>query len=67
MQVAFASFAVLFVLACVAYVIGHQLGFSSFDPAKYEFLRGVLPTAYVVVILTADVIAASIAASVFKK
>ena len=67
MQAAVASFAVLFVLACVAYVIGHQLGFSGFDPARHEFLRGVLPIAYLVPVLAAGVIAASIAASVFKK
>ncbi len=67
MQAAFASFAVLIVLASIVFVIGHLLGLSSFDPFRYQYLRGVLPTAYVVVILAAGVIAASITASVFKK
>lgn len=67
MQSGFVSFAALIVLACVVFVIGHLLGLSSFDPVRHEFLRGVLPTAYVVVILVAGVIAASIVASVFKK
>ena len=67
MQAAFALFAVLFVLACIVFVIGHQLGLSGFDPVKYQVLRGVLPIAYLVPILAAGLIAASIAASLFKK
>ena len=67
MQFALGSIAVLFVLACVVYVIGHQLGAASFDPARYTVLRGVLPLAYVVAALTVAVIVASIVATVFKK
>ena len=67
MQAAFISFAVLFVLACIVFVIGHLSGLSGFDPARYQVLRGVLPVAYVVVVLAAGTIAASIAASIFKK
>ena len=67
MQAAFVSVAVLFVLACIVSVIGHQLGLSTFDPARYEFLRGVLPTAYVVVLFMFGAIGVAIVAAVFKK
>ena len=67
MQVAFASFVVLFVLGCIVAAIGHSLGLSPFDPYKYQVLRGLLPVAYVVSVLTAGAIAAGIVASIYKK
>ena len=65
MQAAFASFVVLFILGCIGLVVAHLSGV--IDPTKYEFMRGVLPIAYLVPILAAGLIASSIAASVFKK
>ncbi len=65
MPAAFASWAVLFILGCIGLVVAHLS--SAVDPVRYEFLRGVLPMAYVVAILATGVIAASAAASLFKK
>ena len=67
MQAAFILAALLTVLGSIVFVIGHLSGLSSFDPARYDYLRGVLPTAYVIVILAAGAIVSSIAASVFKE
>ena len=41
-------FVFLFVLACWVFVIGHQLGWSAFDPARYAVLNGTLAIAYTV-------------------
>ena len=67
LQTAFASFAVLFVLACIGLVAAHQLAPGLINPDQYEFYGAFLATAYVGSILAAGLIAASIAASVFKK
>lgn len=67
LQTAFASFTVLFVLACLGLVVTHLSAPDLINSDRYEFFGGVLATAYVVSILTAGLITASIAASVFKK
>lgn len=40
-------FFLMLVLGCWVYVIGHQLGFDSFNPHRYAVLEIVLPIAYV--------------------
>ncbi len=67
MQAAFISVAAMVVLACMVFVIGHQLSLDSFDPDRYEVLRGVLPLAYVVAALAVGVVVVGIVAAVFKK
>lgn len=59
--------AVMFVLACWVYVIGHQLGLSGFDPVRYTILRGVLPLAYTVAGLSVCVLGLFIVGMVAKK
>lgn len=65
MQSAFIFAAVLFVLGSIGLVVAHLSGVV--DPTKYEFMRGVLPVAYVVSILTAGAIAAGATEALFKK
>ena len=38
MQTGLAVFALLFVVACWIFVVGHQLGLSAFDPKRYPIM-----------------------------
>ena len=42
------TFLLFFVVACWIFVIGHQLGFSGFNPNRYAVLGGTLAIAYTV-------------------
>ncbi len=68
MRTAVVSFGfVMFVLACWVSIIGHQLGISSFDPVRYEILRGLLPLAYTVAAISLGVLGVIITGMVINK
>ena len=68
MQTGIAVFALLFVVACWVFVIGHQLGLSAFDPDRIPVMEaGSLAIAYTTVGLSICAVAAIFVAVVYKK
>ena len=68
MQTGIAVFALLFVVACWIFVIGHQLGLGAFDPDRIPVLEvGSLAIAYTTVGLSICAVAGIIAVLVYKK
>ena len=68
MQTGLAVFALLFVVACWIFVIGHQLGLSAFDPKRYPVMdAGSLAIAYTTAGLSLCALAALFVAVVYKK
>ncbi len=68
MQTGIAVFALLFVVACWVFVIGHQLGLSAFDPDRYPVMEaGSLTIAHTTVGLSICAVAGIITVLVYKK
>ena len=67
MQSGLATFVLLFVVACWIFVIGHQLGFSGFDPNRYAVLEGSLAIAYTVSAISLCAIMASFVLSFVRR
>ena len=68
MQTGLAVFALLFVVACWVFVIGHQLGLAAFDPDRIPVMEaGSLAIAYTTVGLSICAVAAIFVAVVYKK
>ena len=60
-------FALGFVIACWVLVVGHQMGWSTFDPDTYEFLNAALAIAYLVAGLSICTVVAATVVSLVKK
>lgn len=68
MQTGLAVFALLFVVACWVFVIGHQMGLGAFDPDRIPVLEvGSLAIAYTTVGLSICAVAGIITVLIVKK
>jgi hypothetical protein len=67
MQSGLLLFLLLSVAACWMFVVGHQLGWSSFDPNRYAILEGTLTIAYIVAGLSVCFAIVTIVASPIRK
>lgn len=68
MQTGLAVFALLFVVACWVFVIGHQLGLGAFDPNRYPIMdAGSLAIAYTTAALSLCAVVGVIVVVIVKK
>ena len=60
MQSGLAVFALAFVVSCWVFVIGHQLGFSSFNTNRFAVMEAAQPIAYTVAAISLCAVVVSI-------